>query len=175
MVTSARDRRARARPGALSYDPAVHSVLLAVHSSLRWLVLVALVALFVRAVVGWRGEHERTKRDRILTAVTIGFVDLQLVLGLVLYFTGPWMQTLSEGMGRVMSTSPLRFFIVEHPFGMILALIVLHVFSVRSRKADDDKLAWRRLAIGLGVGLLLILISIPWPFMPAGRPWFRLG
>jgi len=153
----------------------VHTVLLTIHSSLRWLVLVALVALFVRAVVGWRGKQERTKRDRILTAITIGFVDLQLLLGLVLYFTGPWMQTLSEGMGRVMSTTPLRFFIVEHPFGMIVALIVLHVFSVRSRKADDDTVAWRRLAIGVGLGLLIILISIPWPFMPAGRPWLRFG
>jgi len=153
----------------------VHAVLVGIHSSLRWLVLVALVALFVRAVMGWRSGAERTKRDRIITAATIGIVDVQLLIGLILYFTGPWMQTLSEGMGPVMSHTPLRFFIVEHPFGMIVALIVLHVFSVRSRKADDDTVGWRRLAIGVGVGLLLILISIPWPFMPAGRPWLPFG
>lgn len=153
----------------------LHRILLTLHSGLRWVVLTMLVVVLVHAIRSWRQSAERTKRDRILVASTVGLADLQLLLGLSLYVVGPWLTTLGEDMGLVMRTAPLRFFVVEHAFGMIVGLVILHVASVRSRKADDDRTGWRRLAIGVGVALFAILASIPWPFMAYGRPLLRLG
>jgi hypothetical protein len=148
---------------------------LSVHSGLRWVVLAMLLVVLVSAVRGWRSAAPMTKRDRALRSAAIGLADLQLLLGLTLYATGPWIQSFREDMGHVMRTTVLRFFVVEHAFGMLVALVVLHVASVASKKANDPKTAWRRAAIGLGVGLAIILISIPWPFLPYGRPLLRFG
>ncbi|MCB9598046.1 MAG: hypothetical protein H6719_35350 [Sandaracinaceae bacterium] len=153
----------------------LHSILLTVHSGLRWLVLIMLVVVLVNAVRGWRSGAELQKRDRAITSAAIGFADLQLLVGLSLYLTGPWLTTFREGMGHVMRTTVLRFFVVEHVTGMLVALAVLHIASVRSKRADEPKIAWRRLAIGVGLALLIIFASIPWPFMPYGRPLLRFG
>lgn len=152
-----------------------HQILLTVHSGLRWAVLVMLVVVLVSAVRGWRSGVEMSKRDRGLRAAAVGLADLQLILGLTLYVTGPWIDSIQQDMGHVMRTTALRFFVVEHSTGMLVALAILHVTSVLTKKATDPKTAWRRLAIGFGVGLAIILISIPWPFLPYGRPLFRFG
>lgn len=153
----------------------LHRVLLGIHSGLRWVVLAMLVALLVVAIRGWRAGSAPEKRDRALKGAAIGLADLQLLLGLTLYATGPWIQSFREDMGLVMRTTVLRFFVVEHATGMLAALVALHVASVLSKRAGDPKSAWRRLAIGVGLALLLILASIPWPFLPYGRPLLRLG
>jgi hypothetical protein len=57
---------------------------------------------------------------------------------------------------------------------MVLAALAAHVGSVASRRARDDRGRHRRLAIGAGLALLAILIGMPWPFMPYGRPLLRL-
>ncbi len=156
--------------------PAVlHRVLLTIHSGLRWAVLFMLVVLFVAAIRGWRAGAAMEKRDRALKGAAIGLADLQLLLGLTLYLTGPWVEAFREDVGRVMRTAVLRFFVVEHVTGMLAGLAVLHVASVLSKRAGDPKTAWRRLAIGVGLALLLILASIPWPFLPYGRPLLTLG
>ncbi|MBX3270311.1 MAG: hypothetical protein KF729_08615 [Sandaracinaceae bacterium] len=154
----------------------LHRVLLTIHSGLRWVVLAMLLALLVAAIRGWRSGAALEKRDRILKGAAIGLADLQLLLGLTLYATGPWLTSLSEDARLVMRTSVLRFFVIEHATGMLAALVVLHVGSVLSKRAKDDpKAAWRRLAIATGVALLLILASIPWPFLPYARPLLRWG
>ncbi len=134
-----------------------------------------LVVALVNAIRGWRSGAEMTKRDKGIKSAAIGLADLQLLLGLTLYATGPWIETFREDMGLVMRTTVLRFFVVEHVTGMLAALIALHVASVLSKRAKEPKAQHKRLAIGLGIALLLILASIPWPFMPYGRPWLTLG
>jgi hypothetical protein len=71
-----------------------------------------------------------------------------------------------------MGDSRLRFFLVEHTAGMIVALALAHIGSVRIRKASEARKRHRTAAIFFGLALLLILGSIPWPGMPAGRPLF---
>ncbi len=154
----------------------LYQILLTAHSALRWLLLAALLVVIVQAVSGWRGGGAVEKKHRGLAAAAVGLADLQLLLGLGLFF-GPtdWLSRLLQDPGLVMRTSALRFFAVEHWFGMVAALVILHVTSIRSKRAADDKLAWRRLALGFIAALIVILVSIPWPFVPAARPLFRFG
>jgi hypothetical protein len=69
-----------------------------------------------------------------------------------------------------MGDSALRFFLVEHAFGMLLAVTLAHIGRIRIRKAADDGRRHRSAAIYFGIALVLVLLSIPWPGMPAGRP-----
>ena len=89
-------------------------------------------------------------------------LDLQLLIGLVLYFTSPFMQPILQNFGQAMGNSSQRFFAVEHVFAMIAAIVVAHIGRSLSKKAAGDAARHKRAAIGFTVALVLILAAIPW-------------
>ncbi len=71
-----------------------------------------------------------------------------------------------------MESSVLRFYTVEHITMMILA-IALITFGFSSAKRMEASLAkHKRVAITYGIGLLIMIASIPWPFRGLGAGWF---
>jgi hypothetical protein len=96
-----------------------------------------------------------------------------MLIGLVLYFAlSPSTRTALADFGGAMSNPQLRFFAVEHTFGMVVALVLAHIGRGKIRKAVPERKA-RLAMIFYGLALVVILLSIPWPGMPAGRPLFR--
>jgi hypothetical protein len=73
-----------------------------------------------------------------------------------------------------MKVSALRFWVVEHLVGMLIAVALAHVGAVKIRKATGDARRHRVALIFFSLSLLAIFASIPWPGMPAGRPLFRI-
>jgi len=72
-----------------------------------------------------------------------------------------------EGVS-VMKDGFYRFYLIEHPFLMISA-IVLITWARTKAKA----LAFKPVAYMLLISLLMILAAMPWPFREiVGRPWF---
>jgi membrane protein DedA with SNARE-associated domain len=65
-----------------------------------------------------------------------------------------------------------RFFLVEHTSMMILAIVVISVGYIRAKKIAPEKQAFKRIFWAYLIGLILILASIPWPFMGYGTRWF---
>lgn len=148
----------------------MYAPLLYIHSWLRWALLAMLLASVVR---GFRGGAFTAADARVRT-LTVASADVQFLLGILLYVVGPMTPRSAAAFGAYMKSSALRFFTVEHPFVMLVALAMLHVFAVRSRKADTDALRHRRWAIGATIALVLILAAIPWPGLPYARALFRL-
>jgi uncharacterized membrane protein YgdD (TMEM256/DUF423 family) len=68
----------------------------------------------------------------------------------------------------------IRFFGMEHSVMMIAAIVIITIGSVKARQKNADKDKFRTMAIWFGIGLLIILASIPWGFsyLPE-RPYFR--
>jgi hypothetical protein len=64
----------------------------------------------------------------------------------------------------------LRFYAVEHLALMLVALGLVHVGRARSRKAPSDAARHRAASIFFLLGLLAILVAIPWPGRAVGRP-----
>lgn len=134
------------------------------HSWMRWVVIVAAVLVFLR---GARGINTTTR----LFVITL---DIQMLLGLILYFAlSPSTRAAFQDMGAAMSNPALRYWSVEHLVGMILAVAAAHIGRTRMRRAADDNARYKVGAMFVAIALVLILISIPWPGMPAGRPFFR--
>jgi hypothetical protein len=73
-------------------------------------------------------------------------------------------------IGASMKDPILRFFLVEHLIGMLLAIACAHIGRVKVKKATDDGRRHKMAAVFFGLALFLILLSIPWPGMPAARP-----
>jgi hypothetical protein len=71
-----------------------------------------------------------------------------------------------------MKNSGLRFWAVEHVFGMLIGVALAHIGRVRARKTDSLR-RHKVAAIFFGLALAVILASIPWPGTPNGRPLLR--
>lgn len=148
----------------------MYPILLVVHSLLRWAVLAAGGAALLRALGSKRAWSAADDRAGFWFVMAM---DLQFLLGLLLYAgVSPMTRVVFADFGAAMGNSMLRFWAVEHLFGMVVALALVHIGRVRIRKADPVRR--RRLAlIFYGLALAVILASIPWPGTPAGRPLLR--
>ena len=66
-------------------------------------------------------------------------MDIQLLVGLGLYFSGVWFDRLKH-LGDNMKDANLRFFTMEHEVFMIIAWILVHVGRVVVKKALHRRL-----------------------------------
>jgi hypothetical protein len=152
----------------------LYTIFLITHSIVRWLVVIAALAAVVKAFYGWITKMSWTKIDDQLGIWFTSILDLQLLVGLVLYvFLSPITQTAFSNFGAAMKDTVLRFFAVEHISIMILAVVLAHVGRALSRKAVEPLQKYRWAAIGFGLAVLAILFAIPWPFAQVARPWIR--
>jgi hypothetical protein len=151
----------------------MYVALVIVHSWLRWLVLLAALNAVARGVAGAGGRRSWTASDESAGRWLVIAFDTQLLVGLVLYAVlSPLTQTAFNDFGAAMRQSDLRFWAVEHLAGMMAAAALLHIGRARTRKVPESA-RHRTAAIFFGLALLLVLVSIPWPGMPASRPLFR--
>lgn len=102
-------------------------------------------------------------------------LDVQLLIGLLLYFVlSPFMEAVWDQAAVAMRTGALRYWLVEHPFGMLVALVLAHVGRIRIRKASDPRRKHRLVVIFFGLALLVMAVSLPWPGTATGRPLLRM-
>ncbi|MBZ4401932.1 hypothetical protein OWM54_35445 [Myxococcus sp. MISCRS1] len=152
-----------------------YPVVLFLHSWVRWAVVLLGVLALGRALRGWSGGREWTRGDRRLQVFCVSAFDTQMLLGMVLYsglspFT-PF--SLQGGLRESLAHPTLRFFGIEHPTLMLLALVVAHVGSALSQRADVSVTRHRAWALGLLVAMGLVACAIPWAGLSQGRPLFR--
>ena len=144
----------------------MYSGLVHAHSGLRWIALVLLLAAVVVAIGKWQGRSGYTDGNRKLYLFTLIAVHTQLLLGLALFFISPKVNF------SLISEKLYRFYTVEHTAGMLIAIILITIGYSRSKRAADAVTKQRLVGIFYGIGLLLILASIPWPFRIIGAHWF---
>jgi uncharacterized membrane protein len=144
----------------------MYSGLVHAHSGLRWVALVLLLAAVVIAISKWQGRSGYTDGNRKLYLFTLIAVHTQLLLGLALFFISPKVNF------SLLSEKLYRFYTVEHTAGMLIAIILVTIGYSRSKRATDAVTKQRLIGIFYGLGLVLILASIPWPFRIVGANWF---
>lgn len=105
------------------------------HAIWRWVLLAAGLVVVIKALIGWLGKRPWTPLDDRLGMVYTLVVDIQFLLGLILWFIGPFN---FRQLSSAMSSPLLRFYLLEHPILMLIALALAHVGRSRSRKADTD-------------------------------------
>ncbi len=154
----------------------MYSFFLTLHSLIRWVVVVVAVVTVFRGVRGWIGKRDWEPLDERLGLFFSIAVDVQVLLGLLLYmFLSPITTTGLSDFGQAMADSAFRFWTTEHAIPMIVALILVHVGRAVIRRATQDSKRHRWTAIFFGLATLVILLAIPWPFSSQARPLVRLG
>lgn len=147
-----------------------------IHNLLRWALLIVAIASLVRAYTGWFGKKNWTALDMNLAMLFTSFFDLQILAGLILiFFFSPSTKVGLANPGMIMSDALSRFYFIEHMFMMLVAVVVAHIGFTKAKKAVSSFYKYRTVAIWFSISLLIVLVSIPWPFRDPGAPWLRLG
>jgi len=144
------------------------------HSWLRWAVLLTGLVAWFRAISGKTARRPWTPQDELWGLLLTISVDLQFLVGLVLYlFLSPITRLGLRNFAAAMQINVARFFTVEHVIGMIAGVALVHIARVKIRKAADADRKHRLAMVLFGIALIVMIISIPWPGMPVARPLFR--
>ena len=147
----------------------MYSFALVVHSYLRYPVLLLLAVVLLRALAALVRGSDWLPADTSLGRWMIRAWDVQLLLGLVLYYLSPITQFGLANFGQAMADGQLRMFTVEHPVLLLLATAVLHVGWVRLRRVQSARGKHLRWLIFSAVAAALAVAAIPWQ----GRPLLR--
>jgi hypothetical protein len=151
----------------------MYFAVLGLHSWLRWAIVILGVVAVVRAL-GGRGGRPWSPGDEAIGRWLVIAIDVQFLLGLLLYaFLSPITRVAFADFGGAMANAGLRFWAVEHLLGVVVATALAHVGRVKIRNANSDRRKHGLAATFFGIALIILLASIPWPGMPAGRPLFR--
>ncbi|HYM95638.1 MAG TPA: hypothetical protein VET23_15980, partial [Chitinophagaceae bacterium] len=133
-----------------------------------------LLIVFYRSATGVKGPFTDTDKKFGLYAMIV--CDIMLLTGLYQWIAGNWglHSIQNDGMKQVMTNPTLRFYAIEHTTGMLIAIVLVHIGRTYSKKNIPDSSKHKRTLLFFGLALLIILVSLPWPFreVGAGRGWF---
>lgn len=150
------------------------TVVLFLHSLLRWVILVLLLVMIARTYAGMGSGKVYSGTDRRLGLFLTIFSHTTLVLGLILWLFGAMGLALvrDPGMGVVTKNAAMRFYVMEHTVMMLIAIILITIAGTVGKKSIPDAKKFRRAFWLYLVALIVILVMIPWPFRAGlGRPW----
>ena len=128
-------------------------IILQIHSYDRYFVLFALVAVLVRSVPGWLTNRPFTNFDDKLSLYLVIFTHIQFVVGIILYFMSDLVQFNSD----TMKNAGIRYWTVEHVFGMVIAVALITAARSTSKRMTVDMDKYRRLAIFNAIALIIIV------------------
>ena len=142
--------------------------LLHLHSSLRYVVLAALLYAIIK---GWKaGEQAVEGKERRPYLIAMIAAHIQLLLGLGLYFAGENGLTALNSLFDTGASlfSSLGFFGIIHFVLMVTAItLITKAHSLAKKNATH-----RRVVRLMLFALLIVLIAIPWPFYGYGHGFF---
>ncbi|HET6723422.1 MAG TPA: hypothetical protein VFH07_11755 [Chitinophagaceae bacterium] len=138
--------------------------MLHLHSLLRWIILLLLLVCLFQAI----SKSTAVRKTSLWLLIS---AHLMLIVGVYQWIAGRYgiNKGLPEGI-ELMKDKFYRFFWIEHPLLMILAIILITVARGKAKNLNYKSVTWL-----LIIALLAILAAVPWPFreiVGEGRTWF---
>lgn len=101
--------------------------------------------------------------------MAMAFTHIQILLGAALFFMSEKVSFHAGFMKEPMA----RFFAVEHTSMMVIAVVLLTIGYSKAKRQNEAAKKHNTVLMFYGIGLLIILAAIPWPFRTAlGGGWF---
>jgi membrane protein DedA with SNARE-associated domain len=145
------------------------------HNLLRWVILILLVISVIKSYTGWKGGKAFNPGDRKVWLFTMIAAHITLLLGLYQWLIGRIgiiTTELPEGVS-MMKDKTFRFFWLEHPLSMLIAIALITLGYGMARKPVSDQVKYQKAFRYFLIALILILLVTPWPFREViGRPLF---
>ena len=139
----------------------MYNILKESHNGIGMFLLFLLFIIILFVFVKFLFKNPFNKSAKIAALIGLITVHLQILVGFALYFLSPL--GISNFSGESMGHPISRFYIVEHPVGMILAAILITVGYRLSKKTTlSDKAKYARILIYYTIGFAIIAYLIPW-------------
>lgn len=139
----------------------MYNILKESHNGIGMFLLFLLFIIILFVFVKFLLKNPFNKSAKIAALIGLITVHLQILVGFALYFLSPL--GISNFSGESMGHPISRFYIVEHPVGMILAAILITVGYRLSKKTTlSDKAKYARILIYYTIGFGIIAYLIPW-------------
>lgn len=130
--------------------------LILVHSYLRYFILIALIVVILKSLLGWLQNKPYGVWDNKLGLYLFIFTHMQLLVGLILYVTSDMVQF----SGAAMKNGTLRYWLVEHSIMMLIAIVLITMARITSKKMTSDVARHRRMVVFNVLALVIILVAI---------------
>jgi len=131
-------------------------ILVTLHSLNRFVLLILLLVVIVKSLIGWLNKSPFEKADDKLSLFLFISTHTQLLLGLILFFVSP----IVIFSGASMKDSVARYWLVEHSTGMLIAIVIISMARIQSKKLADSSAKFKKLFTFNIAALAIILANI---------------
>jgi hypothetical protein len=131
-------------------------ILVALHSLNRFILLILLAVVIIKSLMGWLNKSPFEKTDDKLSLFLFISTHTQLLLGLILYFVSPAVIF----SGASMKDTVARYWLVEHITGMLIAIVLISLARIQSKKLTESTAKHKKLFIFNVAGLVIIIAII---------------
>src|SRR6266513_614462 len=114
----------------------MYNALLALHNLMRWVIILLLVIAIIKSFVAMTSNRPFTSGDKQLGLILMICAHITLLIGLYQWLMGRYgviSTNPPEGV-EVMKNVFYRFYWIEHPVGMILAIALITIGRAQSKK-----------------------------------------
>ncbi len=152
----------------------MYDTLLTLHAIFKWLVLLMLIITVTNSFFCFYKNSTFGKVSNGLRHWTATTAHIQLIFGIILYTQSPIIKHFWSNFNHAARSLDSLFFGVIHILLMLIAIIIITVGSAKVKRKQSDKDKFKTVMLWFIIGLIIILIAIPWPFSPlASRPYIR--
>jgi phosphoglycerol transferase MdoB-like AlkP superfamily enzyme len=132
----------------------MYNGMLHLHNFLRWIIIILLLINIVKAFSG--------NKSLKLSLYLLISSHITLLIGLYQYFTGANGFAFFKNfpVSEIMKNNVLRFWAIEHIFGMLIGITLITIGHISLKKSDKTK----KTAILYLIAFIIIMVTIPWPF-----------
>ena len=139
----------------------MYNILKEAHNGIGMALLFLLLIAIIVILINFLSKKPFNKISKILALIGLITMHTQILIGLLLYFMSP--VGLSNFSGESMGHTISRFYIVEHPIGMILAAVLITIGYKQTKKSTlSDSGKYKRLLIYYTIGFGIVAYLIPW-------------
>jgi len=167
---------------SIYYFEVMMNFVLSLHNLIRWAILIVIVGLMIKVIIDILGIKSKIKMNesqannfldsskiilRKISLVLIILVNIQFLIGFILYFLNPSIVGLWTDFSMVMKQRELRMIVVEHPILMLIFVGLIHYLNVSVKKIENLN-HYKKIIIISSISLIILILGIPW-FRPLIR------
>jgi hypothetical protein len=131
------------------------------HRTIAYIALLLLFISSLKSLHAFLNRRSYEKIDKTMALAALIAVHTQLILGFALYFIRPW-AGMWGSMGEVMQDSTNRMWVIEHPFVMLVAAVLITIGYSRAKKMTNSTSKHRTQGFLYLLGFALVLSRVPW-------------
>lgn len=131
------------------------------HNNIGMLLLILLLVVFLLILIRFLLKKPWNKSTSVIALVGMVLTHVQILVGGVLYFLSPL--GLSNVSGVAMGHKISRFYILEHPIGMIIAAILMTIgYNSTQKNHLSDTQKYKKILIYYLLAVGIVVYLIPW-------------